>query len=72
MTAHWGVPDPAKVTATDPEIALAFAQSYRLLNNRISVFLSLPIAKLDRLSLQARLHNIGAMERPDRKTTAAA
>jgi arsenate reductase len=72
MTAHWGVPDPAKATGTDPEIALAFAESYRLLNNRISLFLSLPIARLDRLSLQARLHNIGAMERPDRRSRSAA
>ncbi len=72
MTAHWGVPDPAKAEGSEAEIALAFAESYRLLNNRISVFLSLPIAKLDRLSLQAQLHNIGAMERPDRKNFAAA
>jgi protein-tyrosine-phosphatase len=72
MTAHWGVPDPANAEGTDPQIALAFAEAYRLLNNRISVFLSLPIAKLDRLSLQAHLHNIGAMERPDRKTRSVA
>jgi protein-tyrosine-phosphatase len=72
MTAHWGVPDPAKATGTDAEIALAFAESYRLLDNRISVFASLPIAKLDRLSLQAHLNNIGAMQRPDRAAHAAA
>jgi protein-tyrosine-phosphatase len=72
MTAHWGVPDPAAATGSDAEIGLAFAEAYRLLNNRISVFTSLPIAKLDNLSLQARLHNIGAMDRPDRKSRAAA
>jgi len=72
MTAHWGVPDPAKATGTDAEIALAFAYDYRMLDNRISVFVSLPIAKLDRLSLQAHLNNIGAMPRPDRKTYSAA
>ena len=72
MTAHWGVPDPAKATGTDTEIALAFAYAYRMLDNRISVFVSLPIAKLDRLSLQAHLNNIGAMPRPDRKTYSAA
>jgi len=72
MTAHWGVPDPAKATGTDAEIALAFAYAYRMLDNRISVFVSLPIAKLDRLSLQAHLNNIGAMPRPDRKTYSAA
>jgi arsenate reductase len=72
MTAHWGVPDPALATGTEAEIGATFAESYRLLNNRISVFLSLPIASLDRLTLQARLNNIGAMGRPDRKTRAAA
>ena len=72
MTAHWGVPDPALATGTEAEIGATFAESYRLLNNRISVFLSLPIARLDRLTLQARLNNIGAMERPDRKTRSAA
>lgn len=72
MTAHWGVPDPAAATGTDAEIALAFADTFRMLNNRISAFVSLPIAKLDRLSLQAHINNIGAMARPGRKTAAAA
>ena len=72
MTAHWGVPDPAKATGTDAEIALAFADAYRMLGNRISVFLSLPMSTLDRMSLQTRLNAIGAMPRPDRKTFAAA
>ena len=72
MSAHWGVPDPAKAEGSDAEIALAFADVFRMLNTRTATFVSLPIAKLDRLSLQAHLHNIGAMERPDRKTPAAA
>ena len=72
MTAHWGVPDPAKATGTQAEVALAFADAYRMLGNRISVFLSLPISTLDRMSLQSRLNAIGAMQRPDRKTYAAA
>ena len=72
MTAHWGVPDPAAATGNDAEIGVAFADSFRKLNNRISAFTSLPIAKLDKLSLQSHLRNIGAMERPDRKTSAAA
>jgi hypothetical protein len=54
MTAHWGVPDPARATGTEAEIGVAFADAFRMLNNRISVFTTLPIAKLDRLSLQAR------------------
>jgi protein-tyrosine-phosphatase len=59
MTAHWGVPDPASAEGAEPERRLAFADAYRQLSNRISVFTSLPIASLDRLSLQKRLHEIG-------------
>ena len=59
MTAHWGVPDPAAVEGTDAEKHLAFADTYRMMNNRISVFTSLPLASLDRLALQKRLDEIG-------------
>lgn len=58
-TAHWGLPDPAKVEGTEEEIARAFSDAYRQLSNRISIFLSLPIAGLDRLSLQNRMKEIG-------------
>lgn len=59
MTAHWGVPDPAAVEGTDTEKALAFADTYRMLNNRISIFVNLPITSLDRLALQKRISDIG-------------
>ena len=59
MTAHWGMPDPAAATGSPSEIALAFADAYRMLNNRISLFMNLPMASLDRLSLQRRLDEIG-------------
>ena len=59
MTAHWGVPDPAAAEGTDAERHLAFADAYRMLTNRISVFASLPLRSLDRLTLQRRLHEIG-------------
>lgn len=59
MTAHWGVPDPAAATGTDAEIGLAFADAYRQLNNRISIFVALPLARLDRLALKRRLDDIG-------------
>jgi len=58
MTAHWGVPDPAAVTGSDAEIAAAFAETYRLMNNRISAFVNLPQASIDRLSLTNRLKEI--------------
>lgn len=59
MTAHWGVPDPAAVEGANTEKALAFADTYRMLNNRISIFVNLPIASLDRLALQKRISDIG-------------
>jgi arsenate reductase (thioredoxin) len=59
MTAHWGVPDPAAAKGTEAERHLAFADAYRMLNNRISIFVSLPLRSLDRLSLQKRLDEIG-------------
>lgn len=59
MSAHWGVPDPAAVEGSEAEIAVAFAEAYRQLNNRISIFASLPIAGLEKQTLQARLNEIG-------------
>jgi arsenate reductase (thioredoxin) len=59
MTAHWGVPDPAAVEGTEAEKRLAFADAYRMLNNRISIFTSLPMNTLDKLALQKRLDEIG-------------
>jgi len=59
ITAHWGIPDPAAVTGTDAEVALAFSNAYRMLSNRISIFVGMPIAKPDSLSLQKRLQDIG-------------
>jgi arsenate reductase (thioredoxin) len=61
MTAHWGVPDPAAATGSAAEIAYAFNDTYRMLNQRIAVFTALPIGSLDRLSLQRRLAEIGRM-----------
>ncbi len=62
MTAHWGIPDPAAATGTEAERRLAFADAYRQLNNRISIFVALPLASLDRLTLQKRLDDIGTVE----------
>ena len=59
MTAHWGIPDPAEATGTDAQIGQAFADAYRMLNQRIGIFASLPISKLDGLTLQNRLREIG-------------
>ncbi|MBI2716109.1 MAG: arsenate reductase ArsC [Rhizobiales bacterium] len=59
MTAHWGIPDPAAATGSAAEVALAFKQAYRLLAQRIGIFAALPFRSLDRLSLQAKLREIG-------------
>ena len=62
MTAHWGIPDPADATGTDAEIGQAFANACRMLNQRIGIFTALPISKLDALTLQNRLREIGRSE----------
>jgi len=59
MTAHWGVPDPAAVRGTAGQVERAFREAYFLLDRRISLFLSLPLAKLDDLALQKELNRIG-------------
>lgn len=59
MTAHWGVPDPAAAEGNEAERRFAFADTLRMMNSRISVFLSLPIASLDQLALQRHLDQIG-------------
>lgn len=65
MSAHWGIPDPSAATGTDAEIALAFAEAYRQLNSRITLFCALPMASIDRLSLQRRLDEIGQSKATD-------
>lgn len=62
MTAHWGIDDPAAVDGLDLEKQTAFVQAFRYLRTRISVFLSLPIASLDKLALSSRLNAIGRLE----------
>lgn len=59
MTAHWGLPDPAAVQGEPEEIRKAFLQTFVALRRRIELFASLPFDKLDRLSLQERVRQIG-------------
>jgi arsenate reductase len=60
MSAHWGVPDPVAVEGNETEQQLAFAEAFRMLSNRISIFTSLPLTSLDKLSLQKKLDEIGS------------
>ena len=59
MTAHWGIPDPAAVEGSDDDKRKAFSEASRTLLNRIRIFTSLPLSKLDRLSLQRKLDELG-------------
>jgi arsenate reductase len=59
MTAHWGVPDPAAVEGTEVERRAAFRHAFASLENRIKLFLSLPLASLDRMTVQSQLNAIG-------------
>lgn len=71
MTAHWGVPDPAAAVGNEAEVRFAFADALRMLTNRINIFVSLPLAKLDKLSLQKQLDAIGKTKDADAPATAA-
>jgi arsenate reductase (thioredoxin) len=62
MTAHWGIADPAEARGTPAQVSMAFKEAYRLLNQRIDIFTSLPLRSLDRLTLRAKLRDIGEME----------
>jgi arsenate reductase len=62
MTAHWGIEDPAAVTGSDIEKEKAFVQASRYMKNRISLFLSLPLASIDKMALGTRLREIGQIE----------
>ncbi len=59
MSAHWGVPDPAAVEGTDEQKRRAFRDTAAIMRKRIELFTSLPVASLNRMSLQARMDDIG-------------
>ncbi len=59
MTAHWGVPDPAAVEGTPEQIRRAFRDAFFMLERRIGLFLSLPIATLDRMTIKKEIDQIG-------------
>jgi arsenate reductase (thioredoxin) len=71
MTAHWGIPDPASATGNEAEVRLAFADAFRMLNNRISIFVSLPLQSLDKLALKRQLDAIGKRDAGEPPASAA-
>lgn len=62
VSAHWGIPDPAAAEGSQAERTLAFFEAYRMLENRIERFTSLPLESIDRLTLQNRLDEIGRLD----------
>lgn len=69
MSAHWGLPDPSAFEGSETERRVAFADTHRMLYQRISIFTSLPLASLDKLSLQRRLDDIGRSRATDPERT---
>lgn len=59
MTAHWGVPDPAAVVGTPQEVERAYREAFSILERRIGLFLSLPLASIDKLALKKEVEKIG-------------
>jgi arsenate reductase len=59
LTAHWGVPDPAAVSGPPDEIERAYRSAFMTLERRIDLFLSLPLASVDKLAIQREIGNIG-------------
>jgi arsenate reductase len=59
MTAHWGIPDPAAVKGTPEEIDRAFREAFVVLDRRIGLFLSLPLATLQQIAIQREIESIG-------------
>ena len=67
LTAHWGVPDPAAVEGSPTEIERAYRDAFFMLDRRISLLLSLPLASLDKLAIKKELDNIGQTATPVRQ-----
>lgn len=59
MSAHWGLPDPAAIISSEVDQHLAFADTLRMLTQRIDIFINLPLSSLDKMALQKRLDDIG-------------
>jgi protein-tyrosine-phosphatase len=62
MSAHWGIPDPVAVAGSEAQKRVAFADTLRMLTNRIGIFVNLPLHSIERLSLRKKLDEIGAMK----------
>lgn len=68
MTAHWGIEDPAAVEGEGQRDA--FLQALRFLQNRIALFLALPLSSLDDMATRRKLKEIGQSDGASTKTGA--
>jgi len=68
ISAHWGFEDPAAMEGSDEEKRRAFAKIFRLIMNRVRIFMSLPLDKLDKLAIKRQLDDIGHMQNSDAVT----
>jgi arsenate reductase (thioredoxin) len=59
VTGHWGVPDPVLATGTPEQIARVYRDAFTILERRISLFLGLPLASLDKLAVKKEIDRIG-------------
>jgi arsenate reductase len=59
MTAHWGIPDPAEVQGSEKDIERAYREAFLTLDRRITLFLCLPLATIDKLAIKKEIDNIG-------------
>ena len=61
ISAHWGFEDPAAVEGSDEDKGRAFAKVFRQISNRVRIFLSLPLDKLDKLAMKREMEKIGQL-----------
>ena len=61
ITAHWGFEDPAAVEGNDDQKRRAFTKTFRHIMNRVRIFVSLPLDKLDKLAIKREMDDIGHM-----------
>ena len=71
MTAHWGIEDPAALEGTAVEKERAFNTAFRYMRNRVTSFIALPLASLDKMALTNRLRDIGHMDGATRASQGA-
>ena len=63
VLAHWGMPDPAEVEGDGAAKRAAFRGAFVLISRRIDLLLALPLEKLERLALEAKVRAIGRATR---------